>query len=224
MLLWLSPPHLIICDSTFICLLQSTHATELWLKYEHLMHPLSQLLCEELKLVLQPTSANHLKWAPASAIYMYLFINNYYILWTRVWFSLHLSKFPNDATTKISSLPVQRNLYWLLCITSWLCCNMWYQICSHLCEYCRGDFRSGKRLNLRRIIPYIASNYQSDRIWLRRVKPSKREYQILVAVDDSSSMKENGCDQVSVVDLLFCLPTTMWTATGDCNWILSLFA
>lgn len=67
-----------------------------------------------------------------------------------------------------------------------------------LLEYYRGDFRSGKRLNLRRIIPYIASNYQSDRIWLRRVKPSKREYQILVAVDDSSSMKENGCDQVSI--------------------------
>ncbi len=49
---------------------------------------------------------------------------------------------------------------------------------------------------MRRIIPYIASNFQNDRIWLRRAKPSKREYQILIAVDDSSSMTENNCNQV----------------------------
>jgi midasin len=57
----------------------------------------------------------------------------------------------------------------------------------------KGDFRSGKRLNIRRLIPYIASHYQNDRIWLRRSKPSKMNYQVLVAVDDSSSMAENKC-------------------------------
>lgn len=53
-----------------------------------------------------------------------------------------------------------------------------------------GDFRTGKRLNMKKIIPYIASNYTKDKIWLRRVKPSQREYQILISVDDSRSMSE----------------------------------
>ena len=56
----------------------------------------------------------------------------------------------------------------------------------------RGDFRTGKRLNIKRIIPYIASNYKRDKIWLRRSVPSKRNYQILLAVDDSKSMAESG--------------------------------
>lgn len=51
---------------------------------------------------------------------------------------------------------------------------------------------------MRRIIPYIASYFQNDRIWLRRVKPSKRDYQVLIAVDDSASMNENECDQVGM--------------------------
>ena len=49
---------------------------------------------------------------------------------------------------------------------------------------------------MRRLIPYIASNFQNDRIWLRRSKPSKRDYQVLLAVDDSSSMCDNRCSQV----------------------------
>lgn len=58
----------------------------------------------------------------------------------------------------------------------------------------RGDFRTGKRLNLKRIIPYIASGYKRDKIWMRRSVPSKRNYQIMVAVDDSKSMAESGAD------------------------------
>ena len=56
----------------------------------------------------------------------------------------------------------------------------------------RGDYRTGKRLNIKRIIPYIASNYKRDKIWLRRSHPSKRNYQILLAVDDSKSMSPDG--------------------------------
>lgn len=41
-----------------------------------------------------------------------------------------------------------------------------------------GDYRTGKRLNMRKIIPYIASQFRKDKIWLRRSKPSKREYQV----------------------------------------------
>jgi midasin len=56
----------------------------------------------------------------------------------------------------------------------------------------RGDFRSGKRLNVRRLIPYIASQFRRDKIWLRRTRPSRRQYQVLLAVDDSASMLSNG--------------------------------
>ena len=71
---------------------------------------------------------------------------------------------------------------------------------SRLCEQLRllleptlatklcGDFRTGKRINMRKIIPYIASSFKKDKIWLRRKKPSKREYQIVLAIDDSNSM------------------------------------
>ena len=55
----------------------------------------------------------------------------------------------------------------------------------------RGDFRTGKRLNMRRIIPYIASDYKKDKIWMRRTKPSKRQYQVMIAMDDSKSMSDS---------------------------------
>ncbi|GAB7364306.1 hypothetical protein MBLNU230_g4851t1 [Neophaeotheca triangularis] len=55
----------------------------------------------------------------------------------------------------------------------------------------RGDFRTGKRLNIKRIIPYIASSYKRDKIWMRRSVPSKRNYQIMLAIDDSKSMAES---------------------------------
>ena len=54
----------------------------------------------------------------------------------------------------------------------------------------RGDFRTGKRLNIKKIIPYIASSYKRDKIWMRRSVPSKRSYQIMLAIDDSESMTE----------------------------------
>jgi midasin len=54
----------------------------------------------------------------------------------------------------------------------------------------RGDFRAGKRLNIKKIIPYIASSYKRDKIWMRRAIPSKRSYQIMLAIDDSESMTE----------------------------------
>lgn len=87
--------------------------------------------------------------------------------------------------------------------------NMWSSLEGHitplaleLCEQLRlilepteasklkGDFRTGKRLNMRKIIPYIASQFRKDKIWLRRSLPSKRSYQVLLAVDDSESMRE----------------------------------
>jgi midasin len=65
----------------------------------------------------------------------------------------------------------------------------------------RGDFRTGKRLNLKRIIPYIASGYKRDKIWLRRSMPSKRNYQVLIALDDSKSMAESGASNLALKTL-----------------------
>ncbi|TFY83880.1 hypothetical protein EWM64_g135 [Hericium alpestre] len=90
-------------------------AEHLWRQYESLTHDLSFALCEQLRLILEPTLATRLK----------------------------------------------------------------------------GDYRTGKRLNMKKIIPYIASEYTKDKIWLRRTRPSQREYQVLIALDDSRSMAES---------------------------------
>ncbi|ELT89074.1 hypothetical protein CAPTEDRAFT_86613, partial [Capitella teleta] len=99
---------------------QEASAMEAWQQYEALTASLSQDLCEQLRLVLEPTQASKM----------------------------------------------------------------------------RGDYRTGKRLNMRKVIPYIASQFRKDKIWLRRTQPSKREYQVMVAVDDSSSMADNHSKQV----------------------------
>jgi midasin len=93
----------------------SEEAERIWRQYESLTHDLSYALCEQLRLILEPTQATRL----------------------------------------------------------------------------RGDYRTGKRLNMKKIIPYIASEYTKDKIWLRRTRPSQREYQVLIALDDSRSMAES---------------------------------
>lgn len=93
----------------------SDEAEHIWRQYESLTHDLSYALCEQLRLILEPTQATRLK----------------------------------------------------------------------------GDYRTGKRLNMKKIIPYIASEYTKDKIWLRRTRPSQREYQVLIALDDSQSMTES---------------------------------
>jgi midasin len=65
----------------------------------------------------------------------------------------------------------------------------------------KGDYRTGRRLNMRKIIPYIASNFKKDKIWMRRTKPSKRTYQILLSVDDSISMNSPHCVQLAFESL-----------------------
>ncbi|XP_031820381.1 midasin [Sarcophilus harrisii] len=100
-------------------------AAEMWQQYLVLTGPLSQQLCEQLRLILEPTQAAKLK----------------------------------------------------------------------------GDYRSGKRLNMRKVIPYIASQFRKDKIWLRRTKPSKRQYQICLAIDDSSSMEDNHTKQLAYESL-----------------------
>uniref|UniRef100_A0A665VA47 Midasin n=1 Tax=Echeneis naucrates TaxID=173247 RepID=A0A665VA47_ECHNA len=104
---------------------EETAAASMWHQYQTLTSALSQQLCEQLRLILEPTQATKLK----------------------------------------------------------------------------GDYRTGKRLNMRKVIPYIASQFRKDKIWLRRTKPSKREYQICLAVDDSSSMVDNHSKQLAFESL-----------------------
>ncbi|KAK4741715.1 hypothetical protein SAY87_025303 [Trapa incisa] len=66
----------------------------------------------------------------------------------------------------------------------------------------QGDYKTGKRINMKKVIPYIASHYRKDKIWLRRNRPNKRDYQVVVAVDDSRSMSEGRCGDVAVEALV----------------------
>ncbi|KKZ66310.1 hypothetical protein EMCG_07974 [[Emmonsia] crescens] len=79
----------------------------------------------------------------------------------------------------------------------------------------RGDFRTGKRLNIKRIIPYIASQYKRDKIWMRRSVPSKRSYQIMLAVDDSKSMLESGSGQLAFETLALVAKSLSMLEAGD---------
>ncbi len=40
-----------------------------------------------------------------------------------------------------------------------------------------GEYRTGKRISMKRVIAYIASHFRKDKIWLRRTRPDKRKYQ-----------------------------------------------
>lgn len=65
-----------------------------------------------------------------------------------------------------------------------------------------GDYQTGKRINMKKVIPYIASQFQKDKIWLRRTKPNKRQYQIVLAIDDSRSMSESRCGHMAIEALI----------------------
>ncbi|KAJ1896993.1 AAA ATPase midasin [Kickxella alabastrina] len=55
----------------------------------------------------------------------------------------------------------------------------------------RRDYCTGKRLNTKRIIPYIASEFCKGNIWLCHTKTTRREYQVMVSVDNSKYMAQS---------------------------------
>lgn len=72
---------------------KSQESTQLWLQYESMMSNLSHLLCEELRLILQPTETSQLKWVkliimhgkwdhllPVTLMSTYTFIH-----WVKAW-------------------------------------------------------------------------------------------------------------------------------------------
>lgn len=79
----------------------------------------------------------------------------------------------------------------------------------------RGDYKTGKRLNMKRIIPYIASEFRKDKIWLRRTKPSKRQYQIMIAVDDSKSMSESKSTELAFHSIALVCKALTQLESGD---------
>lgn len=52
-----------------------------------------------------------------------------------------------------------------------------------------GDYKTGKRLNMKKVIGYVASNFRQDKIWQRRTKPDARRYQVMLAIDETRSMR-----------------------------------
>lgn len=79
----------------------------------------------------------------------------------------------------------------------------------------KGDYKTGKRINMRKIIPYIASQFRKDKIWLRRTKPSKRDYQIVLALDDSSSMADNHSKELAFESLSLISKAMTYLEVGE---------
>ncbi|PON47074.1 Midasin [Parasponia andersonii] len=79
----------------------------------------------------------------------------------------------------------------------------------------QGDYKTGKRINMKKVIPYIASNFRRDNIWLRRTRPNKRDYQVVIAVDDSRSMSESHCGSVALESLVVVFRAMSQLEMGD---------
>ena len=65
-----------------------------------------------------------------------------------------------------------------------------------------GNYKTGKRLNMKKIISFIASNYRQDKIWLRRTLPFNRDYYITISIDNSLSMKQNNIGYYALQSML----------------------
>ena len=62
-----------------------------------------------------------------------------------------------------------------------------------------GFFKTGKRVSMRRVLSWIASDYRRDKFWLRRTKPSHRDYKVVICLDNTLSMKNNGVGELSLI-------------------------
>ena len=79
----------------------------------------------------------------------------------------------------------------------------------------KGDYRTGKRINMKRIISYIASNYRKDKIWMRRAEPNQKDYRILLALDNSASMKEKNVGQLALFSFSMLAEAIVKSQVGD---------
>ncbi|KAL0265582.1 UNVERIFIED_CONTAM: hypothetical protein PYX00_011294 [Menopon gallinae] len=82
----------------------------------------------------------------------------------------------------------------------------------------RGDFKSGKKLNMKRIAAFVASGYRRDKIWMKRARNAKREYAIRLFIDNSKSMA-----RYDIVDRLSLIYSHLESAFGMLEIRLELF-
>jgi len=59
----------------------------------------------------------------------------------------------------------------------------------------RGGFRTGRRIDMRRVLAYIASDFRKDKIWQRRIEPMRRNCHVMLALDDSRSVSAQRQDK-----------------------------
>ena len=62
-----------------------------------------------------------------------------------------------------------------------------------------GYFKTGKKISMRKVLTWIASDYKKNKLWLRRTKPSHREYRVVICLDNTASMRANSVGQLSLV-------------------------
>ena len=95
-----------------------------------------------------------------------------------------LAEWKDSAATAISDDAARASDLWArfealtMPLTAELCEQLRLILEPTLAARMQGDYRTGKRLNMRKIIPYLASDFRRDKIWLRRSKPSVRRYQV----------------------------------------------
>ncbi|KAH8583660.1 MDN1 [Cryptosporidium sp. chipmunk genotype I] len=78
-----------------------------------------------------------------------------------------------------------------------------------------GGFKTGKKLSMKKVITYIASDYRKDKIWLRRSKPSKREFNILMCIDNSQSMSVSNNEYMALQSLLIIIQSLQKIEVGN---------
>ncbi|CRH03807.1 dynein-related AAA-type ATPase, putative [Plasmodium relictum] len=61
-----------------------------------------------------------------------------------------------------------------------------------------GDYKSGKKLNIKKLVNYFASDFRNSKIWKRKTKLNKRDYNILIAIDNTKSMKINNIQKMTL--------------------------
>ncbi|POM85169.1 AAA domain (dynein-related subfamily) family protein [Cryptosporidium meleagridis] len=78
-----------------------------------------------------------------------------------------------------------------------------------------GGFKTGKKLSMKKVITYIASDYRKDKIWLRRSKPSKREFNILMCIDNSQSMSVSNNEYMALQSLFIIIQSLQKIEVGN---------
>eukprot|EP01035_Chromulina_nebulosa_P017663 gene17663-23250_t len=117
-------------------------------------------------------------------------------------FSENADSHINDISLPIATNRWQKNRMLTESASARLCEQLRLILEPTLTTRLQGDYRSGKRINMRKVITYIASGYRKDKIWLRRTKPAKRDYHVMLMIDNTKSMAAAGSLALSSLSTL----------------------